>query len=131
MLSNEIKIIAVTDNEKEIWNSFISKNYPPIGGFMVSWEWGNFQTALGRKIERFKITSNNNVVGFFTLVYCHLPLGQYYGYIPRGPALSLDFFNSTEKISDLFKVLQKWASQSFPRFIFVRFEPPIKERFVL
>ncbi|MDP3764033.1 MAG: peptidoglycan bridge formation glycyltransferase FemA/FemB family protein [bacterium] len=129
MLNSEIKIKPITDDEKEIWNSFVIKNYPPIGSFMLSWEWGSFQTALGRKTERFKITSGENIVGFFTLIYCNLPLKQSYGYIPRGPALDLNFFNTNEKIGDLFKSLQVWVKENFPQFIFVRFEPPIKERF--
>ncbi len=129
MLNSEIKIKAVIDSEKEVWNSFVAKNYPPVGAFMASWEWGNFQTALGRKTERFKISLNENIVGLFTLVYCNLPLKQVYGYSPRGPVLDINFFNTTEKIDELFKSLQVWVKENFPQFIFVRFEPPIKERF--
>ncbi|MEK7629698.1 MAG: peptidoglycan bridge formation glycyltransferase FemA/FemB family protein [Patescibacteria group bacterium] len=129
MLNSKIKIERVNEKEKDTWNSFVIKNYPPIGGFMVSWEWGNFQTALGRKTERFKIVANDSVVGLFTFVNCKLPFNQLYGYAPRGPALDLSFFNTNEKIAELFKVLQKWAEENFSMFIFIRFEPPIKEKF--
>ncbi len=129
MLNSEIKIESADEDGKEAWNNFIIKNYPPIGGFMASWEWGNFQGLLGQKIGRFKIISSGNTVGLFTLVYCNLPLNQVYGYVPRGPALDFNFFNTNEEISELFKILQKWAKENFPNFIFVRFEPPIKEKF--
>lgn len=129
MLNKELKIEKVNESEKEVWNSFIVKNYPPIGSFMASWEWGNFQSLLGRKIERFKIISNRNIVSLFTFVHCQLPFNQFYGYVPRGPALDLSFFDTNEKISELFKVLQTWAKESFSKFIFIRFEPPINEQF--
>ena len=80
---------------------------------MVSWEWGNFQTALGRKTERFKIVANDSVVGLFTFVNCKLPFNQLYGYAPRGPALDLSFFNTNEKIAELFKFYKNGQKKIF------------------
>ncbi|MBI4118835.1 MAG: peptidoglycan bridge formation glycyltransferase FemA/FemB family protein [Parcubacteria group bacterium] len=118
-------ILPAQTQDKEIWNSFVSENYPPIGAFMASWEWGVFQQALGRKIDRYFITAENKTVGAFTVVHCQLPLGQQYGYAPRGPVLNRDFFNTPEKINNLFKFIERWAKQNFPGFIFLRLEPPL------
>ena len=118
-------ISPAQDKDREIWNSFVSKNYPPIGAFMASWEWGSFQQALGRKMKRYFIAADGEVVAVLTVVHCHLPLGQAYGYAPRGPAISRAFFNTLQKVTELFQTIEHWAKQNFPNFIFLRLEPPL------
>ncbi len=111
--------------DKEIWNNFVKNNYPPSGAFMASWVWGSFQAALGRKTERYFITAAGQIVGAFILVQVYLPLRQKYGYAPRGPVLSRDFFDTAEKIGVFFKTMMRWAKKNFPNFIFLRLEPPL------
>src|SRR3989344_5569204 len=82
----EINKVGLQD--KIFWNKFIKEHYPPVGAFMQTWEWGLFQQALGRKIERHLITDNREPVAAFTLVHHPLPLGLSYGYIPRGPVIA-------------------------------------------
>lgn len=123
----DIKIVSVQDKDQQNWDDFVIKNYPPVGAFMASWEWGNFQRALDRKVERYLITIEKKIVGVFTLVYCHLPLGMYYGYVPRGPVIS-DFFDTEEKIRDLFKTIEQWVKKYLTNFVFVRLEPPISKK---
>ncbi|MEK7077661.1 MAG: peptidoglycan bridge formation glycyltransferase FemA/FemB family protein [Patescibacteria group bacterium] len=121
----DLTILPTPTKDRQRWNDFVLKHYPPIGAFMASWEWGNFQQALGRKIERFTVISGDEIMAVFTVVHCHLPSGQWYGYAPRGPAVNLDFFNTPEKINDLFSAIEHWARQNFPNFIFLRLEPPL------
>ncbi|MEK9174622.1 MAG: peptidoglycan bridge formation glycyltransferase FemA/FemB family protein, partial [Patescibacteria group bacterium] len=54
-----------------------------------------------------------------------LPLGQTYGYVPRGPALDNEFFDSPEKVNDLFKTIRAWVRKNFQGLVFLRLEPPI------
>lgn len=124
-------ISPAQDKDREVWNSFVVKNYPPIGAFMASWEWGTFQKALGRKTERYLVTAGDKLAAVFTLVYCQLPLGQWYGYTPRGPAVDSDFFNTPKKINELFNTIEHWAKQNFPNFIFLRLEPPLNQNTAL
>lgn len=125
---SDLKIKSAEDKDKKEWNNFVIKNYPPVGAFMVSWEWAEFQKNLGRKTERHLITANDNLVGVFTLVYCNLPLGQSYGYAPRGPAIDLSFFNTEEKINELLKKIGGWVKKNIPQLIFLRLEPPLLQK---
>ena len=79
--------IVVAKN-KESWNNFVKAHYPPVGAFMQTWEWGEFQAALGRKTERYEVREKDDVCAVFTLVHHALPLGLSYGYVPRGPVVS-------------------------------------------
>ena len=56
-------------NSKENWNKFILENQ---GSFLQSWEWGEFQKKLGRKIFRLGFGGNEFAVGQEILV---LPRG--------------------------------------------------------
>ena len=40
----EIKDAAF--ESKHDWNRFVAENYPPVGAFMQSWEWGDFRRIL-------------------------------------------------------------------------------------
>ncbi|MBI2013215.1 MAG: peptidoglycan bridge formation glycyltransferase FemA/FemB family protein [Candidatus Colwellbacteria bacterium] len=121
-----IKISPAEHGQKDAWNNFVKNNYPPIGGFMASWEWGEFQMALGRKIERYLATAEGEIISVFTAVYCRLPSGFVYGYVPRGPALDRGFFDNPEKIKNFFDFLARWIKNNFRRFIFFRLEPPLE-----
>jgi len=107
------------------WNQFVEQNYPPIGAFMQTWEWGNFQKELGREIGRYVVTIGNERIAAFTLVHYKLPLGMSYGYAPRGPVISKKFHGAEKEIA-LFNAIRDWAKKKFPQFIFLRLEPPLK-----
>lgn len=90
--------------KKEKWNNFIIKNQ---GSFLQSWEWGEFQKAIGRKIWR--IEDNKTKV----LVIKHgLPLKKNYLYCPRG-----DIGNFNVFLEKVFEIAKEEKS------IFLKIEP--------
>jgi len=67
------------------WNSFIlSQSHMP---FMQSWEWGELQKNLGRKIWRLELTENNETIGLAQIIKYPLPFNKNFLYIPRGPII--------------------------------------------
>lgn len=86
----------VTDNEG--WNGEVLRKR---GSFLQSWEWGVFQQAVGRHVERFRDPADGSMM---TAIKMPLPTGRSYWYVPRGP-------------------LGGDAVQAFDSGIFVRIEP--------
>lgn len=92
---------------KEQWNNFIIQNAPRSGAFLQSFDWGEFQESIGRKVIRV-----NNLGQFIKMP---LTLGKKYLYCPRGPIRK--YFNEMETLA------KKEKS------VFVRFEPPIENKY--
>lgn len=92
--------------EREFWNSkVIEKN----GEFLQSWDWGEFQKALGKRVIRFY----DENFGLAQIIITQLPFGLSWSYVPRGPI----FFNSSreETINKIIEILPKNS-------VFVHFE---------
>jgi len=88
------------------------------GSFLQSWEWGEWQEKLGKKVYRFKITDDTeNVLGSVLLVKMPLPFGKYYLYAPYGPVVNFQFsiFN--------FQLLTHELRALFSDALFMRIEP--------
>ena len=111
--------------DEKLWNAFVRDHYPPVGGFMQTWEWGNFQIELGRHIERYLVTEGEEVVALFTLVRHHLPAKAFYLYAPRGPVIHKDRENGGRV--EICKAIQSWARVAHPRALFLRLEPPCEQ----
>jgi len=78
--------------------------------FLQSWEWGNLQEGLGRKILRLSGS------GFASLlIQKPMPFGLNYFYAPRGPII--------EKIDDLKKFIDLAKNHSEKKTVFLRLEP--------
>jgi lipid II:glycine glycyltransferase (peptidoglycan interpeptide bridge formation enzyme) len=92
---------------KEQWDSKIIENG---GEFLQSWDWGEFQEVLGRKIIRF-----SSEVGMAQIIITQLPLNLCWAYIPRGP-IFFDKEKSKDLISKIMGIVPKNA-------VFVDFEP--------
>jgi len=69
---------------KQDWNQFIIKNN---NSFLQSWQWGEFQKSVGRKIWRVERAGVKALV-----IRQGLPFGKNYLYCPRGPIGSLNEF---------------------------------------
>jgi len=125
-----MKIIPAKSTDKKIWNSFVREQYPPIGAFMQTWEWGEFKQDWGKKISRFLIKKNNSLIAVFMLAEHDLFLGLKYGYVPRGPVIDKNYLTE-EKIALILKTIEVWTKKEFPNFVFLRLEPPIVDRKIL
>ncbi len=92
---------------REEWNQFVVEHKPPFGGFLQSWEWGEFQSALGRRIERI-----HEAGMAASAIQMDLPLGQYYWYMPKGPIGSFE-------MNDILPLLREKLGDA----MFLRMEP--------
>lgn len=106
-------------NNKTEFNNFVAANES--GSFLQSWEWGEWQSALGRKILRYWILDiNNQKIGSVQFIKMPLPFGRFYLYSPYGPVLSEDGLRVTgdgsREFIDLLKI-------NFKDAVFVRIEP--------
>ena len=96
----QIKEIA---DSKE-WNDLVIANN---GIFLQSWQWGEWQEKLGRKIWRFAVEENGQTIGLNLVVKHNLPFNKSYFYSPRGPVflesriLNLESGILLEKIKEL------------------------------
>jgi peptidoglycan pentaglycine glycine transferase (the first glycine) len=92
------------------WDAFVAGNG---GSFLQSWDWGEFQIALGRNVERI---AEADVA--CTMLTLPLPFGRRYAYCPRGPVLRKDADpKAIVTIVDLLK------SRMATKTDFLRFEP--------
>ncbi|MCX7778749.1 MAG: aminoacyltransferase [Patescibacteria group bacterium] len=102
--------------EKEVWQTFISSF--EMAPFLQSWEWGDFQESLGRKIWRLGFFKNDQLIGITLLIRMLLPIKKSYLYCPRGPILRE---NNIETIKIFFRKINDLAKKE--NIIFLRFEP--------
>ena len=131
-----MKIILLDTEDCVPWNSFVVENFPPVGAFLQSYEWGNFKEALHGKVLRFALVDSNaqkddssEWLGCFQLEIHSLPFGFSYGYAPRGPVLQKNLWNDAVKIEKIFTYIGEYFKKEFSHLIFIRFEPPFKEHF--
>ncbi len=92
---------------REEWNAFVFDHAPASGGFLQSWEWGEFQKAAGKRTTRLLLGEAGMQV-----VETRLPLGLHYGFAPRGPLGNRN---------DGCRLAAEFGKQS--RSLFLRLEP--------
>lgn len=121
-----MEILKADHLGKSSWNRFVMRHYPPVGAFMQSWEWGEFQKALGRNVERYIAAQKpgGEPIAAFALVHHPLPLGQRYAYIPRGPVLANHAVGEAESLVIL-RGIKDWAQTRLQDPLFLRLEPPL------
>lgn len=66
-------------NDKAQWNELLLKQPTQSGIFLQSWEWGEFQQAVGRCVYRYRADDS-----FAQVIELPLPFGKKYWFIPRG-----------------------------------------------
>lgn len=114
---NEIK-----EDKKNNWDSFILRNCPE--GFLQSFEWGEFQSSVGRKVFRFACCEKR-LLATASAIEHRLPLGMRYWYVPRGPILAADISEADRSSAAdcLISVIREKAKESGA--LFVRMDPPV------
>lgn len=97
-----MKIIYFKGKEdKDKWNNFVLGNR---GSFLQSFEWGEVQEGLGRKVFRMWLVDEEidaDMPIFSAQIIKHnLPFGKSYLYVPHGPIYRLGII---EKIEEIYK----------------------------
>lgn len=108
------KIILEIENFGNNWNDFILLYG---GSFLQSYEWGEFQKSVGRKIHRLK-----NDLFEALISEINLPFKKKYFYCPRGP-IFFDSNISLEKLNLFFADIKKIAKKD--EIIFLRVDSEI------
>ncbi len=70
-------------SEKQEWDRIYSQAEAASGKFLQSWDWGEFQKSLGRRVFRF--AGDGSIAQVIELP---LPFGKKYWFIPKGPISS-------------------------------------------
>jgi peptidoglycan pentaglycine glycine transferase (the first glycine) len=110
-----MQLILLEESEKFQYDQFIANQES--GSFLQSWEWGEWQEHLGRKVTRYKLQDTGpEWVGAFQAI--EIPIGNRwsYIYIPYGPIISDKFQIPNDKFQINFK-------SQFPKAVFIRIEP--------
>lgn len=94
------------------WNSLVAKHQPLFGAFLQSWEWGEFQRALGFTVTRVFEEDKRTLIA--QAIEITLPLGLTYWYVPKGPI-------GTANTEEDFELLKK----RLPKGAFVKIEPAV------
>ena len=106
----------IAEDEKQ-WNAFVKTHGPRSGAFLSSWEWGNFQKALGKAVYRKWFEESEKRQAAALCMRNPLFLGWSAWYCPRGPisvaGYSQDFFDSLR--------------ERFYGALFLRVEPPCED----
>jgi len=118
-------ILPAVEADRYAWNQFLLDNYLPVGLFLGTWEWGEFQKKLGRRTEHYFIKEKDVTVAVFTFIRYPLPCGMSYGYLPRGPIIAKEYREGETKHFKILAALQKWAQDKLPPLVFLRMEPPL------
>lgn len=73
--------------DRQTWNQFVFEYGPRSGRFLQSWEWGEFQKAVGEQVRREEITQDGTRVGVAQWLDRRAMGVVRYAYCPKGPVL--------------------------------------------
>lgn len=113
-----MQLIELLENDKQQYNQFVANS--PTGSFLQSYEWGEWQSALGRQVKRVKWEGESGeILGTIQLVQMPLPLGKCYWYAPFGPLWAESDKLQVTSCKFLLEALKGKLSDA----IFLRIEP--------
>ncbi len=111
------KLISREVENKKEWEEFLS--FHEESNFLQSWEWGEFHTALGKKIQKTGFYDGNKMVGVMLSVVESAKRGKYLT-VPAGPII--DWKNNSHQ--KLFLETIKDIAKS-EKCVFVRVRPQL------
>lgn len=101
------------------WDKFIVNNN---GSFLQSYEWGEFQKAIGRKVRRIEQGDLRAQV-----IKHELPFGKSYLYLPKGPVVENRKKNYNRELGILAGKISEIAKQE--NSVFCKIEPEVSYSF--
>ncbi len=102
--------------DKNVWERFFEQSKEKT--FLQSWNWGEFQKAMGSKIWRLGIYDNNNLISTSLMIKIKAKRGNFL-FVPHGPAMK------HQALETLLNELKKIAKEERADFIRIA---PISER---
>ena len=116
-----MEIKEITD--KNIWEEFLATCQEK--SFLQSWNWGEFQVSLGKKIWRFGIFQNGKLISVALVIKMTAKRGSFL-LVPHGPVVNSKFkIQNSKLLSSLLEKLKELAKLEKADFIRVS---PIWER---
>ncbi len=116
-----MEIKEITD--KNIWEEFLATCQEK--SFLQSWNWGEFQVSLGKKIWRFGIFQNGKLISVALVIKMTAKRGSFL-LVPHGPVVNSKFkIQNSKLLSPLLEKLKELAKLEKADFIRVS---PIWER---
>lgn len=103
-------------SDKEHWNEYIRSCDLRDGGFLQSWQWGEFQRACKRRVWRSGEINAGNIILGWQVIEMPLLFGLKYWYAPRPIQIS----NFRFQISDFFSEVITQAKKE--RVLFFRID---------
>jgi len=118
-----MRVLEIQD--KNLWNNFVGSQRR--SQFLQSWQWGEFQKAIGRSVWRLGIVKNNILKAACLFIKHDLPFGKSYFYSPRGPII--DKASSVKEYEEfLEKMINKITELANENnAIYLRVEPPVEK----
>src|SRR3989344_5295113 len=102
-----MELVLVDKDAKDKWNSFVAKHAGD-GGILHSWQWGDFQKSLDRKIFRLAaFDGQGEIVAAALLIRQEVHFENFYLYCPRGPVVNFSKLKSLSKLFEEMKSLTK------------------------
>jgi peptidoglycan pentaglycine glycine transferase (the first glycine) len=102
----------ITDQKE--WNELYSQAKSASGKFLQSWDWGEFQRSVGRKVIRF---ADDTIIA--QIIELPLPFNKKYWFCPKGPIPAIQ--DSRFKIHEFLKELKNKVKGA--GVFFLRIEP--------
>lgn len=100
------------------WNQFVAENSSP-SSFLQSWQWGEFQSALGNRVCRVAIEDILQA----QVIVKSLPLRRTYLEVPKGPIIDNSKFQWEEFIGKLREIGKR------EKAVLARINPPYDSSF--
>src|ERR1700733_12820858 len=106
-----MNLVTLSAADRSKWNAFIAEEFPPVGAFLETWEWGNFKETLYGNMTRYAVVENDVWLACFQLEVHKLPFGLKYGYAPRGPVLKKELWDDESKVGNVFSCIATYLKE--------------------
>lgn len=110
------------EEQKEEWNSFVSKN--PFSNILQSWEWGEVKKGKNWEVIRVGVYYKRELVSVAQILTRHLPMHFKLYYSPYGPILDWEMPYAEDILKEIKKYLKKLSDN---RYLLWQIEPTVSK----